>query len=113
MLRGLCVNDADTAAPAITAWQCIGCGRLDGPRPCIGVCQDRKVSLVHAEVHERALADLAAMRRERDACAAFARMVATARPHEGQWQRSYEALQQRALALLGGPVPAAAEAPGA
>lgn len=84
----------------MTAWQCIGCGRLDGPRPCIGVCQDRKVELVHAALHQRALAELAAARRARDAYAAFARMVATARPREGQWQRSYAALQQRALALL-------------
>ena len=28
------------------AWQCIGCGKLDGPQDCIGICQDRKVELV-------------------------------------------------------------------
>jgi hypothetical protein len=38
------------------AWQCIGCGRLDGPAQCIGVCQDRKVELVYATEREAALA---------------------------------------------------------
>ena len=32
----------------IVGWQCIGCGRVDAPQPCIGVCQDRKVELVAA-----------------------------------------------------------------
>jgi len=27
----------------VEAWQCIGCGRVELPQPCIGVCQDRKV----------------------------------------------------------------------
>ena len=47
----------------IVGWQCIGCGRVDAPQPCIGVCQDRKVELIAAgdylqlwERHEAALA---------------------------------------------------------
>ena len=32
----------------IEAWQCIGCGRIEAPQNCIGVCQDRKVELVDA-----------------------------------------------------------------
>src|SRR5262252_1688753 len=36
----------------IKAWQCIGCGRLDGPQPCLGVCQDRKVELVPASAYD-------------------------------------------------------------
>lgn len=33
----------------IRAWQCIGCGRLDGPQPCVGICEDRPVLLVTGE----------------------------------------------------------------
>ena len=40
------------------AWQCIGCGRIEGPQPCIGVCQDRKVSFVCASDYAAVLSRL-------------------------------------------------------
>ena len=30
------------------AWQCIGCGRIEAPQPCLGICEDRKVEFVYA-----------------------------------------------------------------
>ena len=30
----------------VEAWQCVGCGRLQAERPCIGVCTDKKIELV-------------------------------------------------------------------
>jgi hypothetical protein len=27
----------------IQAWQCIGCGRIEAPQTCVGVCRDRKI----------------------------------------------------------------------
>jgi hypothetical protein len=42
----------------VEARQCVGCGRLEAPQPCIGVCQDRKVRLVDASSYEEALARL-------------------------------------------------------
>jgi len=38
----------------IKAWQCIGCGRIDGPQNCIGICEDRKVEFVYAVEHDDA-----------------------------------------------------------
>jgi hypothetical protein len=38
------------------AWQCIGCGRIDGPE-CLGICQDREVELVYAEERDRVQAE--------------------------------------------------------
>ena len=38
----------------ITAWECIGCGRIEGARPCLGICQDRKVEFVYADEHATA-----------------------------------------------------------
>ena len=46
------------ASQVVEAWRCIGCGRIEAPRPCIGVCEDRKVRLVDAAHHEAALARL-------------------------------------------------------
>ena len=37
----------------VEAWQCIGCGKIEAPQTCIGVCRDRKVAFVYAEDHEQ------------------------------------------------------------
>jgi hypothetical protein len=84
----------------ITAWQCIGCGRIEGPQPCIGVCQDRKVNFVYASEHEEALAELARVRRDTETLAALVRQIAHTTPREGEWQATYRALQSRALQTL-------------
>jgi RNase P subunit RPR2 len=90
-------NAADTH---VTVWQCIGCGRIDGPRPCIGVCQDRKVELVYASAHDHALAGLERTRRRVEALEALVRRLACTTPREGEWQRSYCALQNEARGIL-------------
>jgi len=41
----------------VKAWQCIGCGKIEAPQNCIGVCEDRKVQFVYAFEHEEALAE--------------------------------------------------------
>ena len=45
-------------AAEFVAWQGIGCGRIEGPQPCIGVCQDRKVSFVFASDYATVLSRL-------------------------------------------------------
>jgi hypothetical protein len=35
-------------AEILEGWQCIGCGKLGVERPCIGICQDKRVALVLA-----------------------------------------------------------------
>jgi len=69
------------------AWQCIGCGRLEGHQPCIGICEDRPVDLVYAADHEP--------------FEALVRQLASITPREGEWEKSYRALQERARALMG------------
>jgi hypothetical protein len=81
-------------AQSTTAWQCIGCGRLDSDATCMGVCQDRKVVLVSAADYEQA-------RREIDELRLFIRQLANVEPRGGSWERSYRALQERAHRLLG------------
>jgi hypothetical protein len=74
------------SAERIKAWQCIGCGRLEGHQPCIGICQDRPTELVYAEEYDR--------------LESLVRQLATVTPRDGEWERTYRALQQRARNLL-------------
>ena len=39
----------------VQAWQCIGCGRIEAPQTCIGVCRDRRITLVGIDEHREAL----------------------------------------------------------
>ncbi len=71
----------------IKAWQCIGCGKLEADAQCIGICKDVAVHLVS--------------RSDYDKLEAFVRRVAHSKPLEGQWQRSYLALQREAREALG------------
>jgi hypothetical protein len=59
------VSDFAFSEPGIIeAWQCIGCGRIEAPHPCIGGCQDRKVRFVDASFYEDAPARLCEAKRE-------------------------------------------------
>ena len=88
----------------VKAWQCIGCGKIEAPQTCIGVCQDRKVEFVYASEHSEALAELAQARRRALLLEALVRRLAATNPRQGGWEHSYRALQEQArssLAALG------------
>jgi hypothetical protein len=108
--------EPDVTAQRMTAWQCIGCGRLEGAQPCIGICQDRRMDFVYAAEYDAALAELAALRRHADALAGLVRQLARITPRQGEAERTYLAMQSRAqslLAALADDVPASAStAPG-
>jgi hypothetical protein len=87
-------------AEHVTAWQCIGCGRIDGPQTCIGICRDRKVDFVYASEHDEVLAQLALARRQTDTLTALVRQLAHTTPRGGKWERTYRALQERARQAL-------------
>jgi hypothetical protein len=86
----------------ITAWRCIGCGRIEAPAPCVGVCEDRKVELVTAWDYAEALSELEDARERLAALEAVVTKLARTRPREGAWKESYVALQQEARAALAG-----------
>jgi hypothetical protein len=95
----------------VEAWRCIGCGRIEAPRPCIGVCEDRKVRLIDAARHESALARLRDAQQKAAALEGLVRRLARTRPRAGAWEQSYRALQdeaRRALAALSLERPASA-----
>src|SRR6202162_3573940 len=84
----------------VKAWQCIGCGRIEAPQNCIGICQDRKVEFVYAFDYEDALAQLELSRGQVSALSALVRRLASTKPREHEWEHSYRALQEQARALL-------------
>ena len=84
----------------ITTWQCIGCGRIEGAQPCVGICEDRRVEFVYAADHDEALAELALIRRQAEDLAALVRQIAHTTPRAGESERTWLALQARALRLL-------------
>ena len=84
----------------VAAWQCIGCGRIEGAQPCIGICEDRRVDFVYASDHDQALAQLALARGQAEALAAVVRQLAHMTPLAGEWERSYRVLQVRARRTL-------------
>ena len=74
-------------------WQCVGCGKIDVDRPCLGICQDRPVRVVVAEDYE-ALAE-----RSRRLESIVRRLVWST-PRPGNWERSFKALQAEAIAMM-------------
>lgn len=85
------------AAERVKAWQCIGCGRIEAPQECVGVCEFKRLEMVYAFEHEQAL------EAERARCArlvSLVRHLARITPHEGEWERSWKALQADARRAL-------------
>lgn len=91
---GGCAHDGRTMVEIIEGWRCIGCGKVDAPRPCIGVCQDRRIELVDARDYAEALLRIEELE---EALALIARVD----PKPDAMQRSWDALQQRARGVLG------------
>ncbi|MBL8299354.1 MAG: hypothetical protein JNN30_13530 [Rhodanobacteraceae bacterium] len=84
----------------VQAWQCIGCGRIEAPQPCIGVCRDRKLLLVDKQQHEAALAEIQRLRTALSSASAMLLRFGAATPHAGQWEKSYRALQVQVREVL-------------
>lgn len=84
----------------IQAWQCIGCGRIEAPQTCIGVCQDRKVYFVSMQDHQEALDQIQQLLGQLDAMQRLLSRIAHATPRPGLWEASYRAIQVDTKALL-------------
>ena len=94
-------SEIASATPLVVeAWRCIGCGRIEAPQACIGVCEDRKVRLVDAVDYEAALALLKKTEGRAAALEGLLRRFAQTRPRSGAWEQSYKALQDDAQRML-------------
>lgn len=77
----------------LKVWQCVGCGRIDHPQPCVGICQDRKVEIVLASDYMTAASRIAQLE-------ALLRRIASTTPRAGQWEPSFRAMQDQARSAL-------------
>jgi hypothetical protein len=92
----------------VKAWQCIGCGRLEAPQNCVGICQDRKVEFVYAGEHRALLVEAERTAQRLHALERVVRRLARTTPRAGSFEASWHALQRearRALAEPGGDRP--------
>lgn len=85
----------EAAPERMTAWRCIGCGKLDSPQPCIGVCKDRKVELVDALAYDALRDELAQLER-------FVRFIASVKPRPEAVGATLEEFRRQARKLLDG-----------
>lgn len=77
----------------ISVWQCIGCGRVELPQPCIGVCSDRKVEFVASVDFDELQRRFRELEGEYQRLVEFMRMMARNTPKPGHWEASYKNLQ--------------------
>jgi hypothetical protein len=84
----------------VTAWQCIGCGRIEGSQPCVGVCQDRRTDFVYASDYDEVRAELTRARKQTDTLVTLVRQLAHITPRKGEWERTYLAMKTRAQQTL-------------
>jgi len=89
-----------TTVDIVTVWQCIGCGRIEAPQPCIGVCQDRQERFVAAADHEEALARLHTAQRKAAALESLMLRLTLTSPRDRKWERCYTTFQAEARRLL-------------
>lgn len=87
----------------IQAWQCIGCGKIEAPQPCIGVCRDKKILMVGKDGYEEVLAELASAQQQLNGLRAVLLQLAWSEPRDGQWERNWRALQERARQWIANP----------
>ena len=80
-------------AETIKVWQCTGCGRIDHPQPCVGVCQDRKAEYVRAIDYADALGRVEDLE-------SLLRRIAFTTPRDGECEAAWRALQGDARRLL-------------
>lgn len=86
----------------IHAWQCIGCGKIEAPQTCIGVCRDRKITLVGMDDHQLALDEIQRMYGRLEQAQAMLARVAHTTPRDGHWHEAWQAVQEQARTLLAG-----------
>jgi hypothetical protein len=89
------------SADTFRAWICTGCGRVEAPQPCLGICVRRPAEVVRADHHADAAVRAADAERDARGLAALVSRLAWSTPRDGGWEASLAALRGAALGLLG------------
>jgi hypothetical protein len=84
----------------IEGWRCIGCGRVEASRPCVGICQDRPARLVELDNLVAALERAESSDARASELASFVRLVAATSAKPGGEAATLAALRSRARSVL-------------
>jgi hypothetical protein len=89
--------DRDEWPELATTWWCAGCGAIDAPQPCLGICIWRRVEWVNAILYERERARALAERDTERSLRLLLHRVASVTPRVGQWELGWRALAAQAV----------------
>ncbi len=95
-------RDDELLSPAepVIVWRCQDCGGVDAPQPCIDVCIWGLADWVDAASYESQRSRAAVDHEVEQSLAGLLRRFAFATPRDGQWERSWRALQSQARLAL-------------
>ena len=78
----------------IQRWQCTGCGKIDDPQSCVGICQDHKVFPVYASEYEELRKELEVAQADLALLSAQMRQIVKTTPKHPRRERNYHALRE-------------------
>jgi hypothetical protein len=87
-------------AETVIVWRCQDCGGVDAPRECIDVCIWGPADWVDAASYESERSRAAVDREVEQSLAGLLGRFAFATPHDGQWERCWDAFQSQARLAL-------------
>jgi hypothetical protein len=95
-------RDDELLSPAETVivWRCQDCGGVDSPKECIDVCIWGPADWVDAASYESERSRAAVDREGEQSLAGLLGRFASATPRDGQWERSWRAVQSQARLAL-------------
>jgi hypothetical protein len=105
----------DEPAERATTWWCSGCGGIDAPQPCLGICLWRPIDWMNAERYEQERTRAFAEHDVEIRLRLLLRRVSFITPREGHWEHGCRVLQAEARQSLGcstGAAPPASRGPG-
>jgi hypothetical protein len=83
-----------------TTWWCSGCGGIDAPQPCLGICIWRRVDWVNAQIYDREHKSAVAGRDTELRLRALLRPVASITPRERHWKLGWRTMRAQAQRSL-------------
>jgi hypothetical protein len=88
--------DWDEPVEFATTWWCAGCGGIDAPQPCLGICVWRAVEWVNGARYLEQRSGVLAERDTERRLRGLLRRVASVTPRAGEWERGWRALEAEA-----------------
>jgi hypothetical protein len=101
VLRAAAEPVAAGTAERFRAWLCTGCGRVEAPQACLGVCLRHPEEVVRADRHAEAVSRAADADNDARALRGLVRRLAFTTPRKGHGAETVVALREAALALVG------------